>query len=359
MKQWCEIPLFRVGFCFFNTETPFLHMGYASTGIHIGYSPKNLFTHFQWADLLPQDNSNSLTQQGNRVFYKWWWDDGTDNRYGYKPRDPQWNAGQTDRPPINTKAAKDIISYTSVPYWLTFWGAGLNFIDWATYDLYIWWYYDDNSKTNLEELPEIDRKKRWVLINGGELQLNLGMQNLIQSGPWVLNPKDVYPDTNINLSFQYQSFWRWGGIHPVPPPNVDPCKVDPTSYPQRGRVPRAVDPRDVEEYTLHPWDLTRQGLITEEKLKQIFGFPPSDIAGLPRPPPQSPQSSEEESDPPTTELRAVRQKRSARTESWLSEDSEKESDSEAGDTLSLLTKQLKRERDFRHRLRKRIRRYLN
>lgn len=361
MKEWCNIPLFRFGVTIFNLNTPFLHKDYVTPAVKALTRPSskggNLWEGASNESILPQDDHTASS--GNDAFYNWMWDDGRDNKIGTKKKE-KYNPISSNGNFSATYASTDSIYHTRTPYWLLFFGAGQGYLNWDQYDIYIWWYCDDNQVTDpsllrpgTNEAPNY-QKKFWMKLGAsadGGMPL-LAIQRIAQNGPFCQNPSDFYGEKLFNLFLKYKSYWTWGGIHPTPAENLDPCTVDPNTDPPVPRLRRAVSPFTAQDTALHPWDLDRQGLITKQKLKELFGFPPSELAGIPKTLPQSSSESEEEGP-----LRSVRRKRSRGEGIWQENDSD-QSDKEAADQISLLTKRLKRERNFRIQLRDRLRHFL-
>ncbi|AYP28886.1 MAG: ORF1 protein [Anelloviridae sp.] len=346
MSKWCNIPLFRMGFTLANFYDPFMHAT-ISTGITCLTSIKNLrSTYYQNPDILPQ--KTPVITSGNNLVYKWWWDDGVDNKIG---------TVQKDKLDTETEVPKDEhkIYHTDKPYWLTFYGAADDYIDIAKYYVYIWWYEDTGKPEDIWDLEEENRKRCWTLVGfakqSAAQEANEGWRNIAASGPFIMAPSDTFKGAHqtFSLAFQYTSYWKWGGVSPQPTTNLDPCTVTPTTA-HAGDV-QVRNPRSVGEAVIHPWDLNPDGFISKYKLRELFGFSPGTVAGL----------------PPET-LPRVRRKRSASEETehgegsrLLEEDSsgEPSSSEDPQEGLRRLTKLIKRNRDFRHKLRRKLRALLD
>lgn len=381
MDQFCDVKVLILGITWINLDNPFLH-GQVQPRIPIGHAiPGSADPQGErLKDFTPP--SHEIQQKwvrtdGTASYYSWHWDDGTDNKVA-----------------IFKNGARDnhVYDFQGVPYWLAFFGAGYDYTP-AGYEVFIWWYAEkansDLDKRVFEQgrlsaSSPNDYYKQWIMLGYKDA---LGAKNdivhIAEQGPFIVNRVDLGNDKSYSLSFKYSSYWTWGGISPRPAHIDDPCLITGTG--DRSNLLSVRNPRTARSASLHPWDLDRYGLITESKLKALLGFPPTVLRGVPRGITEQPRThqkraypespaEETESDLDSSETESLldprrgRRKRSRQEEEPLSSDAYSfEEDTAPPPTelqvlqrdVALLTKELKRERDFRHGIRERIKLFLN
>lgn len=350
-SSWCGVALFRWGITPVNLESPFVHKPRANDiprySYSLGYAQDN-----QQIPPLPLewDYTSLGTGFEVEVMYRWWWDTG-ENNYMLVNDD-------NGAPKTGKKLTVVPIPY---PYYVYFWGFKYPTAQHSsdqtpntnpTFKLgnnpspvALLWYRDIGVKVESQQglfpnpkyvrpqdLP--NTQKVWVLLTPLASSKwtpgsNEGMQkalneqtvskilfHLVGNSPFVVNKYDI-PFQNLEMNFwiSYSSHWQWGGTVPKPDTVEDPC--DSLTQPKTLQVR---NPQTVGNASLHPWDLTSQGLITDEKLAQILAdtrSPPlhqqasvsredSPRRGRKRRrerPPQTPSPSEtsDEEEPPSSE----------------------------------------------------------
>nr|WBM82697.1 MAG: ORF1 [Torque teno polar bear virus 31] len=360
MKTWCNIPLFKVGIIPVNFNNSFLHTQ-TQYGVWIGYlSGAEVPVQLSWSE---RDISNTWPMPVNssdkpcinaanggdltfkpegagtwpkqslrdswmkRCYYRWWWDDGTDNYI---------MVNKFNRNPIYDGVNSCEIQKVDMPYWQYFFGLpyltssqqnpqlcvpGKNPSIYA-----LTWYADtecqDLDSTTWNQLasqrkttypppdpklfgyPDQDlcgpgqipapkkKRKYWVILskywpwlaseNKYTKAWNLPdyddtreqLTRLVGSGPFVVNAQDVtFATRTLNLGVSYKSFWQWGGFRPSPDTTEDPCKIgDPNPpFPSKDRFAVQVeDPSLADKITMHPWDFEQSGLYTKLCLKRLL-----------------------------------------------------------------------------------------
>nr|QZE11986.1 MAG: ORF1 [Giant panda anellovirus] len=328
MNQWCNVALARFGFTLINLKDPFIHSDQQKPWVTVGVSTGG-------KDPLKIPNTPTSPTAAPKVFYKWRWDTGKDNKIAL---------GQK-RPPDET-IHQISITNIDVPYWLYWFGWGWqNFWQGDNWFYYMWWYADKINDPDVYEIEDLkNSQKEWILLKYDNRTIGECCINLVQRGPFVMSKADL-PKDHYNLYFQYQSRWQWGGTSPSIESTVDPCQQPPTSY-QRDNV-RIGDPATTGSYMLHPWDIDKDGLITKHKLRQLIADVPSTSTGENKEAqPKLPQVDSEPSTEEDTE-------ESSNSESWNSEEEENQN------SYRLLMHRIFRERKHRKKLRRRIKRLVN
>nr|QSX73443.1 ORF1 [Torque teno mustelid virus 2] len=353
MNKWCNIPLFRFGISLLNTTNPFIHKGKLTPQVPCGTYNGDT-SNVSNPDKLPTVAYPESNE--NIAYYNWSWDDGQDNKIGVKDDE--------------TSDRGEAIYHLSIPYWVEFYGAGSDYIS-SGKKVYIWWWKDKNLYTDPHQIPSTE-KKQWIKLGHtmGHLPLPLnGWGNIAQHGPFVYAQGDLGGEGQFSFFFRYKSYWKWGGIHPTPAANLDPCTVSPNSD---DLAPVQIrNPARARRAALHPWDLDFDGFITKEKLREIIGFSPKAVRGLPQylpePRPRKRRSpSPETEDSGTDEEPPVRRRRSDSERPqpsafYFEEDTlppVQELQGTTEEKLGVLIEQFSRDREQRRKLRRRIRRFL-
>ncbi|WCS65248.1 ORF1 [Grizzly bear anellovirus 9] len=353
-KTWCNIPLAKIGIIPVNFRSPFLHKR-NQYGVWIGYQcdlepPKTLIwskTDMQTYYGMPSAKAAAKPNGGRRqnlqgtgsvkftsnteawkrrIYYRWWWDDGTDNYVMYNPRHNNPSDGGLN--------SCEIVK-VNMPYWQFF--TGLSNITSSSSNLCepganpsiyaITWYYDiectdwhgfmsketdsgpsdpnsaifppQNSKNGVfypdqdlcgpQYIPVKKGRKYWVLlaqhwpwVNADVSSWHLPDYDEVRSavngitglGPFSLSHEDLAGEwPNFNISYTYTFFWQWGGFRPRPDTTEDPCGVgqDNTPGPSRKRLGLPPeDPSNVHRLTVHPWDLEQNSIYTKECFKRLL-----------------------------------------------------------------------------------------
>nr|QZE11989.1 MAG: ORF1 [Giant panda anellovirus]USZ80594.1 ORF1 [Tick-associated anellovirus 4] len=329
MNQWCDVGLVRFGFTLFNMEEPFLKTDQNYPRIKIGSSTGG-------KDKYNLPGTCPVPTGDNQVWYNYNWDTATDNMIA---------VGQK-KSAVTTVLTTISITKIDVPYWMWYFGMGWkNFNLDTNYYFFIWWYNDDKKQERYSVQELTDKDKQWILLRLTQPEKNTAQLciEMVQHSPFCYTNQDLIDKTNFSLPFSYVSKWQWGGTSPNIETTIDPCKQPPTSY-QLDNV-RIGDPATQGTYMLHPWDLTKDGFITADKLQYL-------IRGLPK------TITEPREEAPTT---------SAQIDSAPSSEGSSESESsdwssneeETTNSYHLLTRRIYRERRFRKKLRRRVLRLLN
>nr|UZV41778.1 MAG: ORF1 [Anelloviridae sp.] len=256
-------------------------------------------------------------QWKRRVYYRWWWDDGVDNYI---------MINQYNRDPLEDGLNNCIIKKVDMPYWKYFWGLsqltskasplclpGTNpsiyALTWykdvecrkwtETEDKPVWplppgstLQYPDQDLCGPDTIPTYGRRKFWVILSQCWPWATTGyhtseswclpnydvvrtiLTGITNNGPFADSFRDVYPEwQNLNIGFTYCSYWQWGGFRPKPDTTQDPCAVGGNIPPRPGNKFRSVqvdDPSDTSKLTIHPWDLTQNGIYTTETFKRLL-----------------------------------------------------------------------------------------
>nr|QSX73446.1 ORF1 [Torque teno mustelid virus 2] len=350
MNKWCNIPLFRFGISPFNNTYPFIHKGRLGPKVPFG----NYGQSERCRDPTKLPTDTFVDSDTNIAYYDWSWDDGQDNKIGVKDNE--------------TTTQGEAIYFLSIPYYVEFFGAGMDYISEGKV-VYISWK-DQNKYTDPHQMPQNERHKQWIKLGHtkGNLPTALnGWGNIAQHGPFVMAQEDMGSEPSFSFFFQYKSYWKWGGVHPTPAANLDPCTVSPNSDDVAAVQVR--NPARARRAALHPWDLNPDGFITKEKLREIIGFSPKAVRGLPRYLPEAPpkrrrspspeESSETDEEPPVRRRRSDSEEL-PRSAFYFEEDTLPPSRFEGTteEKLGALIEQLGRDREQRRKFRRRIRRFL-
>ncbi|AEW87510.1 ORF1 [Pine marten torque teno virus 1] len=352
MKKWANVNLFRLGMTMINTGNPLLHKGRLLAKVPIGtYWSTGNYRYFE--DRLPVETLPEAST--NIAYYSWWWDDSQDNKIAIRDNENS-NDGET-------------IFHLKIPYWLEFFGAGDQYIE-QTKKVYIWWYREDASIIDYHSITS-EHRKQWIKLgNSSQGSIStalLAWSNIGRHGPFMMAEEDI-SNNSYSFFFKYKSYWRWGGVHPTPATNNDPVTVSPNS--DDFAEVQVRNPLRVGRAALHPWDLDPDGFITTAKFRDMLGFSPSAITGLPPPIPQrrakrslSPSSGESEEEGPSVRRRRSGDGELEQNSFYFEEDTLPPYPTfppgeTAEEKIRALVEQLRRDRDKRRKLRKRIRSFL-
>lgn len=313
--SWVATALFRVGMSPLNLESPFVHKpGPNQQPIYapwIGYADPPTSTvkiplPVKWSG----ETFKGPTHKWDKILYRWWWDTGDNNYILANPKmiDP-------------SNAANNMLEVIPIyyPYYMFFYGAmlptGKDTVE-ANTDLpgktpviigsqnptpiAIWWYYDrgvywdpdrqhlhmDNRYLRPEDIPTYLQGRTWVYLYDGTnfgtgvqfedaalktswttQQVQTRIQAIVENSPFVIGKFDIpFQNKEENFVMKYRSDWQWGGHIPKPDNIKDPETLADRNPPQSS----VRNPATVGFATLHPWDISQGGTISDQKLKAII-----------------------------------------------------------------------------------------
>lgn len=199
--------------------------------------------------------------------------------------------------------------------------------------LFIWgyghptaWYHDGPNHLPKGEAPDGVERLLLKQEGGGPIfQYNTGgypqasffylpwntLKTICANGPMT----NVNMDKPVNITFQYKSYWKWGGNTPV---SLKPAKPG-----EEGEAYSLTNPEEVGRETVYPEDLDEFGLIKPKKFRWLTR-PTTESTST------DTESSEEEKDPSLRRVRYGGRKyklRSEKKEETESDNSSSEEDS--------------------------------
>ncbi|QXG20218.1 ORF1 [Anelloviridae sp.] len=246
-KHFAEYGIFELHLTLFDPENPFTTDTQQNYRTTLGFKPTTVVPP-EIADIQPTGYSIFLDDcEGNKMAYNTGADQDPANIVppGYQQNTMKW-----------------IYWGENYPYYVGIWGVDIDKVSdsWGK-NIWIWWF---PGKGPNDVKPDFKHRKMWIPLNKEQSRA------LQFSGPFVQKQNEQ----NINVFFQYRSFWNFGGYTPdwtarhndnpaIPEYNPDP---GPTIAYQQPYQVQIRDPKEVGEGVLHPWDY-KEGIIKKEILE--------------------------------------------------------------------------------------------